>query len=466
MRILRSDGLLFGLSVFTLIVALLFGGGTRQGLTSDLVVDLAALPLLALSLYRLSWTDLSGRARLALLVLVGMLLLLLAHLMSLPHEVWLQLPERSAIWTDLAKAGVEPGRMSVSLDVDATERMLWWLVAPISIFVASLSLSRADRRRLTVIVLAFAGVNLLLGLAQVAGGAESVLRFYYPTNTGDTVGFFANRNHYAALLFMCVPLAIAWAYGLYQEHDPHRPATAKIALLLLLTGVLVIGLILSRSRAGLILGMVGLLGGFLLVWMSGRSTQLAMKGISVVVLFGVIVGVQFGLYGVLGRLQGSAADDARWDFARTTLKAAEQYAPVGSGFGTFENVYQRYERSSTMLNDIVNHAHNDWVELALEGGWPAMGLMAVFLAWALYAILAEWFRTRTQSLLALTVQRGVVLGLVLVLLHEAVDYTLRTTAMACVFALWCGLLSGESGAGEGRRLRNQPIKNAAFGTAG
>ena len=48
---------------------------------------------------------------------------------------------------------------------------------------------------------------------------------------------------------------------------------------------------------------------------------------------------------------------------------------VGAGPGTSTTDPATIERT------YVNHAHNDYLELALEGGIPAIVLMLLFLAW-------------------------------------------------------------------------------------
>ena len=51
---------------------------------------------------------------------------------------------------------------------------------------------------------------------QLAGGAESRLRFYSITNTDSAVGYFANRNHESALLVAAIPFAAYWTLWLLR----------------------------------------------------------------------------------------------------------------------------------------------------------------------------------------------------------------------------------------------------------
>ena len=47
-------------------------------------------------------------------------------------------------------------------------------------------------------------IGVFVGLFQVAGGPESPLRYFEITNPTEAVGFFANRNHFAALLYCLI----------------------------------------------------------------------------------------------------------------------------------------------------------------------------------------------------------------------------------------------------------------------
>src|SRR6185503_8570434 len=77
-----------------LLLALLLGGGTRQGLWSDAIVQLASLPLLASALFQLSRAEFSGRGRVALFLLSAVVLLPILQLLPLPPAIWTLLPGR------------------------------------------------------------------------------------------------------------------------------------------------------------------------------------------------------------------------------------------------------------------------------------------------------------------------------------------------------------------------------------
>ncbi|WP_352895538.1 O-antigen ligase family protein [Mesorhizobium sp. M0983] len=98
---------------------------------------------------------------------------------------------------------------------------------------------------------------------------------------------------------------------------------------------------------------------------------------------------------------------------------------TGVGFGNFQKAYQIYERGGMIFRQYVNHAHNEYLEIAFEGGIPAILLMVGYFA-LLFAALA---RVRRDPL-----QKAAFLSVSFLLIHSLVDYPLRTEALAMTFA--------------------------------
>jgi O-antigen ligase len=54
-----------------------------------------------------------------------------------------------------------------------------------------------------------------------------------------------------------------------------------------------------------------------------------------------------------------------------------KYFPLGSGMGTFVEAYQIDEPDALISDQYFNHAHNDFAELLMTGGVPALLLLIV-----------------------------------------------------------------------------------------
>jgi O-antigen ligase len=152
-----------------------------------------------------------------------------------------------------------------------------------------------------------------------------------------------------------------------------------------------------------------------------------------------MLSVQFALLGILQRLENDPLDDNRWQFAQITREAATAYAPLGSGLGTFRQAYQPFEAKHLPNPAIVNHAHNDYLELWLEGGIPALILLGLGgSAWMWRGIQLWWRRNgdpRESADPSRSLAQVAWLSATLPLIHSTLDYPLRTTANLSVFAV-------------------------------
>jgi O-antigen ligase len=122
------------------------------------------------------------------------------------------------------------------------------------------------------------------------------------------------------------------------------------------------------------------------------------------------------------------------------LNAALAYFPVGSGFGSFDAVFRHFEPQSNLGPSYFNHAHNDFVEIVLEGGIATLAILATFLGWFSWR---AWTicRSKTSRMDSeLLMARAAVFGCVILGASSFVDYPLRTPLLAAIFALLCGMI--------------------------
>lgn len=431
-----------------LLLALALGGGTRQGLLGDFIVQLASLPLLAWGLVLLAIAPRRREWRWPLALVAAVLLLPLLQVLPLPPALWTRLPGRELLLEGYRAAGIAPPWLAWSMSPQSTWHAWSFLLAPVAVFIATLQLDAKARRLATLGLLVFAAMAVALGLAQLMGGRESALYFHDITNRGSSVGFFANRNHHAALLYALLPMAAAWAIGSLHDERPGR--VLAVVLCITLGVVLMLGLGMAVSRAGLLLAMVAGAGILAMAWQGGGARRsVAARAVMAMGVVGVVLVVQFGLFGILQRLERDPMDDYRFQIAGVVAEAARVHAPWGSGLGTFVPVYAAHEPVEVMLGAYVNHAHNDWLELWLEAGVAGLALALAVVAWWLWATLGVWRNRagrgsmrgpRFNSALDASLARAASLGVGLLLVHSALDYPLRTTALACVFALLCALM--------------------------
>lgn len=122
--------------------------------------------------------------------------------------------------------------------------------------------------------------------------------------------------------------------------------------------------------------------------------------------------------------------DGRQVIWQSTAQAINDHLPLGSGLGTFAEVYPRYEDPAEVANFYINHAHNDYLELLLELGVLVVPLFLIFLAWWMRSVVRIWLSEGSNPFaLAGTIASG------LILVHSIVDYPLRTAAVSCIFSV-------------------------------
>jgi O-antigen ligase len=137
----------------------------------------------------------------------------------------------------------------------------------------------------------------------------------------------------------------------------------------------------------------------------------------------------------LHRLVQGEEVEQRSAFLPVYATMAKDYFPTGAGFGSFATIFQVYEPQESMTVEYMNQAHNDWVQLVIEGGLPALALALAFILWFIQRSFAAW-RRMPRSPAELMARTGSATAL-LILFASAVDYPLRTPFMAVVMALFC-----------------------------
>ena len=303
-----------------LLVLIALGGGSAFADTLSLIyvrlAAVAALVVFAVSGRTLHWTGI--RTPLALSAVLAAIMV--AQLVPLPPSLWTALPGRAA-YLDAAFMGQTQPWRPLSLTPDLTINSLVALVVPISVLVGFAKLTETERRWLVIGFVILGVASMALGVAQVAGGANSALYTYKRTYEGTTVGLLANRNHQGALLAALFPALRVWT--LLPSSDP-RWTQRRFWLAVALGIVAVPVLLATGSRAGILLGMASLVATFVLFGPRGKQRGVALPrlqawlmqiGIPVGLAAIVFVTWRFGRAMSIQRLAGGAPsidDDLRF----------------------------------------------------------------------------------------------------------------------------------------------------------
>ena len=444
-------------SGFALLAALLafsplIKGGNRP--LPLLILEVAVVVLLCLLLIRPQFGDRLSRTM--LLVLATLVAIPLIQLIPIPMGLWENLPGREHYALAMGGIGVTPEYLAASLHQSATEGAWLTLLLPLTVFLATVSVDEHRLKQLVNLVIALALLQAIIGLAQFGTGS---LNIFWPPEAGTGVasalGTYANYNHLAGFLEMTLPMVLGLLVANIRgkPQAPGRHKTARdirsriaqlftsgirfnlVAIYIAVALGILLGIIFSRSRTGIALAMIGI---FLCAILFGNRAggQRSTRMITFLAVIGSALALEVGLAPVLARFaDGGMHDQTRWSIYTGTLQGIWEFFPVGSGFGTYPEVFRRFQPGDVPL--FVNHAHNDYLEWLFEGGLPAGILMLALLALYILRWREIWPKGNWTPYCFMRVSAGI--SLLLMALHGFIDFNLHIPANAIYFAFLAGV---------------------------
>ncbi|ANK82832.1 MAG: hypothetical protein TEF_20030 [Rhizobiales bacterium NRL2] len=388
---------------------------------------------------------LSGTA--AIVPAVGWLLLvgwLLAQTGG-PEFLW------HPLWTPTAAAlGLETigGAIAVSPSDAATSAMR--LLAYGGIFWVAAQTGR-EPDNAAIYVFSAVGIGTLYALyglaAEIAGG-ETIVGLKKWAYEDSLTSTFVNRNSFATFAALAAVAGLgmvmrglrAGGGGMSAEPRPviHRPAriSPEVWLCAFAVLILVIALVMTRSRAGLVAGGVGMAAlGWAWFYRRGRlpgaPVLLAAAAASVVV---VILAAGGGTFERKVDADGQELSGRPWLFQRTISAIADEPL-TGHGGGAFESYFHGYKNAQFGGVYAISKAHNSYLEFAADAGAPALLLLLGIYAWIAGACI-RGVRVRRQDAIypAIGLAAAALVGL-----HALVDFSVQIPAVAALFAMLLGV---------------------------
>ncbi len=379
--------------------------------------------------------------------LIGAALLVIAlSLLPLPYSLWTSLTGSQFAQSTLEAAGMAGTWRPLSMDWYATLGTVIYLMPPVAVLMLMIRLQDDDRKLVLGIVTAAALISIILGLMQVASGADTFY-LYVTAHDENSTGVFANRNHQADLTLIFMVFACAWFRDYFDNHrvkssKDRIPVETWLAIIAIAVALIMasLNLVAAASRTGLVMAApVALvsLGLLAKVRRGGAVFFLAvLAGLAILFLLSTLRPDLF----VDAYARFDADDDTRLQIWPTVVELVRQYFPLGSGLGSFVPVFANAQPLSTVNERFVNHAHNDYLEIALELGLPGIALMVLFFAWFAWAVYSYYSGRKDSGQPVSPFAVASITGIFVLLFHSAPDYSLRTTSLAVIFAVMIGYL--------------------------
>ena len=403
-----------------------------------------------------------------LALLAGWLLIITLQVIPLPLPLLKALSAGAAEAYAAQYAGTARTLGYLSVEATATLRYLGLSFA-LTAYFALLLLVVRDEARLRVLcyTLVLSGTfQAVLGIYLFFTGARYNLFFeevmhglhLYPSGT------FINRNHFGAFLEISLGIGAGlmvsqfrpggsmrtWKQRLRWLADLMLSPKARLRIFLI---VMVIGLILTRSRMGN--------GALFAAILAGGAVGLAFSAlprrplmvflVSMIVLDVFVIGSWIGVDKVMERMKqttivttdkagggepGAVAGDSfqeRVGPGMGGLAALRDFPLFGTGGGTFYTAFPRYRPDRS--TGFFDHAHLDYAEFASDGGMIGALLLAAF-ALATFAMSLYVLKTRLNPLYR-GIAFGAFMGMVAIGLHASVEFMLQIPAVAFAFVTLC-----------------------------
>lgn len=389
--------------------------------------------------------------------LVPLICLPLLQLVPLPPELIRGLsPARARVFTEGIWQLQPDAWMPLSLNPRATLLECIQLAAALTVYllVVNLLTERAVLLRAIRVLVLFGGLYALVAILYSFFPNGRILWLFdpFPAVAGQPFGTYVNGNHFAGLMALLAPLALAWflvnrpqvLHGSFKDRvvdffdDPRSSPHLLYGGLAL---VIAVSAFVSMSRGGMLSCLAGLL-----VFGVGLAVTTGdwRRGLGLALFVGILlsaVGI-FGwdpIFADFQRLRGADGliHEQRPDYWRDSLQLVHDYPIVGTGFGTFSDAYRMVQRIGTG-DKLVDHAHNDYVELLTDGGLLGCLLVAGLIVAVAAPCWRAWRRRRSRTSRLLTL--GVACGLVAMALHCLVEFNLHIGANLLWFAAFWGLL--------------------------
>lgn len=372
--------------------------------------------------------------------------------------------------------GIDPAPLS--LVPGNTVNRLLLSEAYFALFLSTWLLAGSRNRQrwvLQVLVVSGAAQALYGSLMLIGGwslGAFGQTKIAY---LDSATGTFINRNHLAGYLELCGAAAFGLLWmDLGGPSRMHWRARLRAWLNLffsnklfnrVLMAVMVIGLVLTRSRMGNIAFFVGLAAAGLLVLLLHERRHFLRGLLLLASLAAVDLGIisrWYGLDALRDRIEGTHIEtDARGAAFPEFLPVLRDFWTTGAGAGSFARVFPQYQSSA--VAGYWDHAHNDYAEILIETGLPG-GMLLGLIALSVFAHALGVLRRRRERQ-RIGVALAGVMALTCLALHGVFDFNLQIPANAATLVVIMALVVRIPLHGRGRLAlrRGMEYKNLVGG---
>jgi O-antigen ligase len=290
------------------------------------------------------------------------------------------------------------------------------------------------RRRLGRVVVLTGCAMALEALVQAQVSSGRIYGLYHPDADWAIFGPYVNRNHFAGYMVMAIPLALAFTAEAVRDFrialgrrrrgwlaigDPEGSWCVRRGAEAV---VLVVGLVASRSRGGLLAFLVSLA---MLPLAFGRLRKAALP-------VGLVLLVALGFADLRPIQQGfltRGVQNSRLVLWGDVLPMVRSFPLFGTGMNAFGTAYPRHQH--VLKSEWIGQAHNEYLQALTDTGL----IGAVLFLTLLFSVLRGAWQTAAAS----PFDAGVLGSLLALAVHNVVDFNWQIPANAATYVALAAL---------------------------
>ena len=305
---------------------------------------------------------------------------------------------------------------------------LYWVLAWI--------VSRLKIHQIRIIIIVIGCLlcfEAIYGFIASSNNHEKILGQWYVENYANTVsGTFVNRNNFAAIFAIGVPIVLSLILDSYSSQK-NKKIRFHVILTIFFLLICMLAVISSNSRSGLICFLVSIF-----LWLMLNAKKLGLSNnygrlipitLSIFTFF-LLLGLWYGLEPILNRFENVGENNRYLIWSTSFQNIPGSYWLWGAGAGSFVDNFRLIspiERS----NVVYFHLHNDWLEFILDFGAIGAAIIAI--------CMVIWFKKMKPVRLS-TLNIGPICSVVAIGLFSLGDFSLRVPGVAIIFWISIGIL--------------------------
>jgi len=214
--------------------------------------------------------------------------------------------------------------------------------------------------------------------------------------------------------------------------------------------LLLLALLLSKSRMGILSIYISLFFFYSNLNIFGRNHKNVLLFLAISIIFFLLLVFLIDINPILERFKNINADQ-RILVWKDCYQAIKDFPLFGSGLGTFKYIYPLYKENLKAAVD-YHYAHNDYIHLLVETGLLGFScLMIGIIILFKDAIKFLNYNAKIRNSFGYFITLGALSGIISILVHSLADFNLHIPSNALYFTTMIGIIYGINSNNESRK---------------